>query len=259
MGAFGGPLNGSLAPQPTDTLLPSGSAWRFFSAPLPPGGGWTATAYDDSLWPVGMARLGYGNDREITRVPYGPDTSQKYLTTWFRRAFVVADPGAIQELKARVTFDDGLIVYINGVEAFRRNLPAGAVSSSTLALTNIQGQAETAWTEISLAPSLLRAGTNVVAAEVHLCSAADEDLGLDLELEAVFAPAPPLAPPTLSASGQAGFGFSSRFGQGYTLLASTNLVDWVVVTNLVGNGSFMRIIDPMAPPPSMRFYKLRLP
>jgi len=239
--------------------LPSGSAWRFFSAPLPPGGGWTATAYDDSLWPVGVARLGYGNDREITRVSYGPDTSQKYPTTWFRRAFVVGDPGAIQELKARVTFDDGLIVYINGVEAFRRNLPAGAVSSSTLALTNIQGQAETAWTEISLAPSLLRAGTNVIAVEVHLCSETDEDLGLDLELEAAFNSTPPLWPPVLSLSGQAGLGFSTRFGQSYTLLASTNLAAWVAVTNCVGNGSFMRIFDTAAPPPSMRFYKLQLP
>lgn len=259
MGAFGGPLNGSLSPQPAGTPIPAGSAWHFYSSETPLTGMWTDPAFDDSAWPIGVARLGFGNDGEATQVAFGPDSLNKPITYWFRRTFVLADPGTVLKLNAAVTFDDGLCVYLNGTEILRRYLPAGPLSPATRATANLQGTAETAWTSFPIAPGMLRPGTNVIAVEVHLCASADEDFGFDFELEAGFSARPLTSRPVLRFSDQTGLGFSSVSGQSYTLLASTNLADWVVVTNCVGTGAFMQLRDPTTPLPALRFYKLRLP
>jgi len=45
-------------------------------------------------WASGPAQLGYGDGDEATVVSYGPDSGSKYITTYFRHTFGVADPGA---------------------------------------------------------------------------------------------------------------------------------------------------------------------
>jgi len=57
-----------------------GTAWR---ALLP-----------DSSWPVGAAQLGYGDGDEATVLHYGTNANNKYITTYFRHAFNVANAAA---------------------------------------------------------------------------------------------------------------------------------------------------------------------
>ncbi|MBL0007331.1 MAG: hypothetical protein IPP25_09150 [Saprospiraceae bacterium] len=46
--------------------------------------------------------------------------------------------------------DDGAVVYLNGHEIWRINLPAApsAISFGTLALSSVSGTAENAWNEL---------------------------------------------------------------------------------------------------------------
>ncbi len=59
---------------------------------------------------AGPARLGYGGDSEATTVSFGPTSAAKYITTWFRRSFVINDASACRALLLRVTRGDGVIV-----------------------------------------------------------------------------------------------------------------------------------------------------
>lgn len=163
-------------------LVATGSAWKYLDNGSNQGTAWRAPGFNDGAWASGPAQLGYGDGDEATVVSFGPNASAKYITTYFRRAFTVADPAAFAGLTLRVLRDDGAVVYLNGNEVFRTNMPAGAVSSSTLASTALGGADETTYVSASVPVSALVAGTNVVAVEIHQANGTSSDVTFDLEL-----------------------------------------------------------------------------
>ncbi|MCE9672124.1 glycoside hydrolase family 71 protein [Myxococcus stipitatus] len=169
-------------------LVAPGSTWRYRDTGVDPGAGWTTPGYVDTAWKEGPAQLGYGDGDEATVVSYGPSTSSRYVTTWFRKAFTVADPARVGAVALRLLRDDGAIVYVNGREVFRSNLPASGVTASTLATTTIADSAEQTWHPASVPASVLVAGANVIAVEVHQSTLNSSDLSFDLELTADVAP-----------------------------------------------------------------------
>ncbi len=70
----------------TIPLVPFGSIWRYLDDGSEQGTNWTAPQFDDSSWASGPARLGYG-DSVATTLSYGPDSGNKYPTTYFRHTF----------------------------------------------------------------------------------------------------------------------------------------------------------------------------
>src|SRR5206468_3985631 len=131
-------------------------------------------------WASGPGQLGYGDGDEATVMSFGPDPTSKFITTYFRRAFDVADASAVSNLVAYVLRDDGVAVYLNGVEVFRNNLPAGPISSSTLASGVVAD--ENAYVVASISAAALVTGRNVIAAEVHQANVTSSDPGFDLAL-----------------------------------------------------------------------------
>jgi hypothetical protein len=175
------PVNITVEPAP-EILVPLGAMWRYLDTGIAPAANWTTLAFNDSTWATGAAELGFGDDDETTETGYGPEATNKFITTWFRHAFVVPEalPGA--GLLLRIVRDDGAIVYLNGAEIFRSNMPTGAVNQTTRAITGITGAAETNFISTSLPLSLLMAGTNQLAVEIHQNSPTSSDLSFNLEL-----------------------------------------------------------------------------
>ncbi len=161
-------------------LVPGGSVWRYLDDGSNPGPDWFSPTFNDSAWKLGKAELGFG-DNPATSINGGP-TDRRHITAYFRREFSVTDPGFLQSLLLRLKRDDGAVVYLNGTEIHRVNLPGGAIVSGTLATREVRGVEEEAFFPISAALGLLRTGRNVIAVEVHQNSARSEDLSFDLEL-----------------------------------------------------------------------------
>ncbi|RKH63548.1 hypothetical protein D7V93_08615 [Corallococcus llansteffanensis] len=172
------------------TLVAAGSVWKYRDTGVDPGAQWGSVAYSDAAWAQGAAQLGYGDGDEATVVSYGPSTTSRYVTTWFRKTFTVADASRVSAGVLRLLRDDGAIVYLNGTEVFRTNLPAGTVTPSTLAPLTIAGVDETAWLTASIPLTALVTGTNVLAVEVHQSTLNSSDLGFDLELKATVTAQP---------------------------------------------------------------------
>lgn len=183
----------------TQSLIASGAVWRYRdNGQLPPddglGNNWKHVAYNDTGWPSGPARLGYGDNGLATVVSFGPDSGNKYITTWFRHAFTVDAivAGRAESLFLELLRDDGAAVYLNGVEIVRDNLPGAlgdsAVTPTTLAPIAVDQAAETTFYPFTVdltAPRLagvLREGANVLAVEVHQTGANSSDIGFDLRL-----------------------------------------------------------------------------
>ena len=157
----------------------AGSSWKYRAVPASLGTAWREADYADGVWPDGAAPLGYGEAGLATVVPYGPDPTNKYVTTYFRKAFALAeDPAALTRLTLEAVYDDGFVAYLNGVEVARRAMPAGAASYGTLADDHESGAFETI--ELGTAGiALLRQGQNLLAVELHQAEASGQDLVWD--------------------------------------------------------------------------------
>jgi hypothetical protein len=167
----------------SSVLVPARSPWRYLDNGSDQGTAWRLPSYNDSWWPTGTAPLGYGDGDEATVVSYGGNATAKYITTYFRRTFSVPNPAAFASLTLRLLRDDGAVVYLNGVEVFRSNMPSGTISHATPAAVTVVGAEEsTTYVTAAVSPSLLVAGTNVIAVEVHQADAGSSDISFDLEL-----------------------------------------------------------------------------
>jgi hypothetical protein len=163
-------------------LVSAGSTWRYLDNGSNQGTAWRSPGFSDSAWASGPAQLGYGDGDEATVISYGTNATAKYVTTYFRRAFSVANPAAYASLQLRLLRDDGAVVYLNGSEVFRTNMPTGTIGHTTLATTAVAGADEAAFVSAALSPSLLVAGANVIAVEVHQSDLTSSDVSFDLEL-----------------------------------------------------------------------------
>lgn len=164
------------------TLVAAGSTWKYLDNGTDQGTAWRAAAFNDSGWASGAAQLGYGDGDEATGVSYGPSSSAKYVTTYFRRAFTVADATQFTKLTLNLLRDDGAVVYLNGTEVYRNNLPAGTILYNTYATTALGTPDEATFLTVTLGTAQLVTGTNVLAVEMHQANATSTDLSFDLSL-----------------------------------------------------------------------------
>ena len=175
--AFG---DGVLAASPE--LISAHSVWRYHDGTGEPGAGWRGAAFDDLAWSSGQAELGYGDGDEATIIGFGAEPGDKPITTYFRRRFEVSNSALIRALRLRIRCDDGAVVYLNGNEIARVNMPAGEITRVTPAASVLNPPFEGQFSTLLLPPSGLVAGGNVLAVEVHQSDAATDDLSFDLEL-----------------------------------------------------------------------------
>ena len=176
--ATSAPVSVSVTSVPESTFIRLGDTWRYLDDGSDQGTAWRDAGFDDAGWQEGEAQLGYGSGDETTAVGFGPDAENKYITTYFRKTFTVEDPAEFTGLRGALTYDDGAIVYLNGSEVFRINMPGGVVGFDALAFD----AADYAPEPLALNLNQLLPGTNVVAVEIHQGNVASTDLIFDLML-----------------------------------------------------------------------------
>ncbi|WNS41875.1 PA14 domain-containing protein [Paenibacillus sp. MMS20-IR301] len=167
-------------------LIARDSSWSYLDDGSDQATVWRDVYFDNSLWKQGQAPLGYANSGKgldlNTRISYGPDSNQKFITSYYRKEFTIDDPSAIRKLAATLVRDDGAVVYLNGQEVYRTNMPQGTILYKTTASTAIGD--ERLDNNFNIDPALLLKGTNVIAAEVHQDRGSSSDTFFSLELNA---------------------------------------------------------------------------
>jgi hypothetical protein len=164
----------------SSSLSSKGSVWSY-TVPTNEIAGWNQTAFDDAAWPSGAGQLGYGDGDEATVIGAASDL---ITSAYFRRTVVVSNAATISSLELQLLRDDGAIVYLNGTEILRSNMPTGAVTFATFASSNITSTSvpnENAYNPFSIVSVPFLEGTNVLAVEIHQSSANYTDFGFDLQ------------------------------------------------------------------------------
>ncbi len=197
-------------PPPDISELVSVIAGGTFAPPLveadPFASPWGSTLGDDFdsstryIWPDTFAENSVTNDRNTYALfrTVGPllgaagttELSGDGATTYFRTEFELDADALTTELWATCEIDDGAVLYLDGSEVGRLNMPGGPVGSASLAAGEV---VQVAPVTLALSAAALMPGAHVFAVEVHQAEPADPDLWFACSLTARIHPAEAVA------------------------------------------------------------------
>ena len=210
-------------------LISEQSIWAYLDGGENPPTNWFQPDADVSPWKQGLPQFGFGESDEQTIVNFLTPSNSIYPAYYFHQAFLVTNAAAHSNLQVKLLRDDGAIVYLNGQELFRDNMPAGPVDYLTYASAgaNPENVFEGHW----INPALLLEGTNHLAVEIHNQGPHSDDISFDLRLLANLAVPPPRL--TLTQSGTNLTVAWARAYPGYRFEAATQIDGpWVTLTNV---------------------------
>lgn len=258
--ANGGGMVGKIIPG-AQTLFPLGGSWKYLDTGITNiPATWTQLGFDDSTWLNGLAQFGYGDGGETTVIRSARSNATRIVTTYFRKAFVPTNTAFYSHFVVSLVRDDGAIVYLNGSEVFRSNMPNGPVTSETLAplaaASSMGADEESATFGVVIPRSLLLAETNLLAVELHQQAAASSDLSFDLAFHGLS------LLPVLVANVSGG-NIVLRYplwASSYTLesAAAVPAASWNAVTNAPTDANGIREVT-VAADGTQQFFRLRSP
>lgn len=157
----------------TNQIVKLSDTWKYYDKGEAPAN-WRTTGFNDSSWSSGTAPLGYGMTGVKTKVSYGSDAENKYPTTYFRKTIKLSStPTRSDVFLLNYQVDDGFVVYVNGQEAGRYNMPSGNITFNSYSSSYAESTPLTGTLNIS--SSLFKSGDNVIAVEIHNNKASSSD------------------------------------------------------------------------------------
>jgi len=154
------------------------SSWRYNDSNTALADQWKNSNFDVSTWSQGNGPLGYGD-------PVTTTTNTGLMTAYFAKDFTVNLNDLSTTMELGVMRDDGIVVYLNGEEVVRDNMPTGTITFSTLSSTTIDGAAESVYNIFSIPKSKFVNGINRISIELHNRGATSSDLRMDAYLKTI--------------------------------------------------------------------------
>src|SRR2546422_332970 len=154
--------------------------WRYLIADRAgsgPPAGWSTIGFNGGSWSVGRPGFGYGDGDDTTEMPV--DTNAVFT----RKKFTVAAPSAVGSLVLRVDYDDGFVVYLNGVRVAADGFGPGDPDFQSVAAIKREA-GEPVLYDLTEQKALLVPGDNVLAV-VGLNNIPSTDMSLAVELGAM--------------------------------------------------------------------------
>lgn len=168
--------------QSSSEVFAKGSTWQYYDKGSLDGTDWKTSTTGFSS---GKAPLGYGKTGLGTTLSYGSNSNNKYPTYYFRKQIdLTEEPKDDDTFILDYTIDDGLVVYVNGVEAGRYNMPGGTPTWNTYASSYAEGNPDSG--SMKITPSLFKKGENIIAVEVHNNSGSSTDIYWDASLTRTY-------------------------------------------------------------------------
>lgn len=173
----------------TVITIPRQASWSWYYGATAPPSNWNAPGFDASTWAVGNAVLGFPATSVATNIDTYPTTSLRPRAAYFRTTFQVADVSKVVKMTVAAVANDGAVVYVNGTEIARQNMPSGTITYSTFASTARSAAVANANPIVVDVPaSLLVNGTNIISVETHLNYRNTADVTFDLDATTYVTP-----------------------------------------------------------------------
>ncbi len=165
----------------SQALIELKSQWNYFkgtSDPSDPYDEWKNSDFSISGWSSGNAPFGYGYNGVETQLT---DMNGNYSTFYLRKEIEIADLSEIDDVTISVAFDDGFILWINGIEIVRNSAPGYPIYKRLA--TNPHSADELEKYSFSISELPLNQGNNTVAVQGFNVSLTSTDFYLDVSIE----------------------------------------------------------------------------
>ena len=172
-------------PYEGDVLVESGSYWQYLFESKP-AEGWKLDNFDAAAWKSGKASIGYGDADLITKIGSN-DLKKTVSRIYFRHEFSIEDLeiNSLKKLNVSLLADDGAVIYLNGKEIIRYNLPEGEINDNTKALkTAVKATGEMIYNNFTIPPTILKMGKNVISTVLIQRKGKSSDMRFDLKMSA---------------------------------------------------------------------------
>ncbi|HVE61522.1 MAG TPA: metallophosphoesterase [Chitinophagaceae bacterium] len=168
------------------TFIAAGSSWKYLDNGTDQGTAWRGVGFNDAAWASGNSELGYGDGGEATTINAGctpvSTCNTKFITSYFRKTINVTSLSSFGSFTFNIVRDDGVVVYVNGIEVLRDNMPGGSINYNTLASTAIAAPGESTFYPFTISPCYFIEGVNTIAVEIHQNAASSSDVSFNLSL-----------------------------------------------------------------------------
>ncbi len=171
-----------------------GDDWRFRKGTSEPPSNWNDLGFTpDESWLTGPTPFGYENNSgyESCIATDLTDMYGSYYSIYMRKTFIVDDPARLTNLALGISYDDGYIAYINGVQVHSQN-PPNPVAYNGQPSTDHEGSCGSNPPEFDISGfiSELMPGENVLAIQVHNKGITSSDFLIVPELSIIAIPIP---------------------------------------------------------------------
>ena len=165
-------------PQGDQVLVDSGSSWVYRGGSDRAESEWKTRSWLGGAWSRGKAPLGAGSVNVETEVNTFFGTP---MSIYARKDVTLTKEQAQQYLKLTTYADDGTVVYVNGKEVARKNMPQGRISANTPATQRPESQNAQLFS-VDVPAEYLREGRNAIAVEVHANSHWSNNISFDMQV-----------------------------------------------------------------------------
>jgi hypothetical protein len=238
--------------------LPLAASWKFLDNDIDPAANWAQPGFNDSAWSTGTGPFDAKRQTPppncrpggtmtnyfwdgagpagVTTFPFScvlltsPVTGTNLITAYFRAHFTYTGDtnGTILSLSGK--FDDGGVVYLNGVEIWRVRMGTTNITDASLAAGTV-GDADGRDRTILISSTNLHQGDNLIAVEMHQVNLTSTDSTMGLEINADSSSPIPVQPKLLIE--RSGTTATITWSGGGTLHRTTSLntpITWVPIT-----------------------------
>ncbi|MFV0565307.1 MAG: hypothetical protein ACK5NB_05675 [Flavobacteriaceae bacterium] len=163
-------------------IISTGDEWEYYDDSRMLPNDWFLYK-DTNEWKKGITPIGYGDSLVKTTINYGDDPANKDIAKYFRKSFVLENPHDYLTYMLNVQRDDGVVIYLNGKEVMRNNMPYGVIAGDTKASSLIFASENEAMVHTQiLSPADFVSGINIISASVHQARGISSDCIFNLEL-----------------------------------------------------------------------------
>ncbi|MBU3011692.1 hypothetical protein KO506_09785 [Polaribacter vadi] len=135
---------------------------------------------DFSDWKSGISPIGYGDKKNSTTIYAEEDRENRKITKYFAKKIFIKNLHLAYEFK--LLRDDGAVVYINGKELFRDNMPNSTISNKTFAISTVKEKNEHKYFQHYFDNNVFKEGENTIAISIHQSYVTSSDCIFSLEL-----------------------------------------------------------------------------
>ncbi|MEO6282038.1 MAG: T9SS type A sorting domain-containing protein [Dyadobacter sp.] len=165
------------------TIVAYQSDWKYLqNGVVQSNTGWAQPGFSDASWSSGNAPFGFGSNSgysyNTTLQKINSSTGNNHPVYYFRKTFQVSNAVSYAGIRLRATLDDGMVIYIGGVEVARKNMTpthsgyaGNPVGNPLLTIDTV------------LSASKIQNGNNVIAVELHQTGETSSDVYFDVQLE----------------------------------------------------------------------------